>query len=92
MLSWGEDYQQGFRLKKGSAVPPVAGGVRSLQLSFHVADLCVGLRVLAFIKDSGEASIIRVSESAAGTREKRKQSEHPRRAAGLCCALHCCWD
>uniref|UniRef100_A0A3P9MKF2 HECT domain-containing protein n=1 Tax=Oryzias latipes TaxID=8090 RepID=A0A3P9MKF2_ORYLA len=73
MLSWGEDYQQGFRLKKGSAVPPVAGGVRSLQLSFHVADLCVGLRVLAFIKDSGEASIIRVSESAAGTREKRKQ-------------------
>ncbi|RVE72057.1 hypothetical protein OJAV_G00057880 [Oryzias javanicus] len=73
MFSWGEDFQQGFRQKKGSAVPPAADGVQSLQLSFHVADLCVGLRVLAFIKDNGEASIIRVSQNASGRREKGKQ-------------------
>ncbi|XP_024138388.1 probable E3 ubiquitin-protein ligase HERC4 [Oryzias melastigma] len=73
MFSWGEDFQQGFRLKKGSAGPPAADGVQSLQLSFHVADLCVGLRVLAFIKDNGEASIIRVSQNASGRREKGKQ-------------------
>ncbi|MED6263774.1 hypothetical protein CHARACLAT_008019 [Characodon lateralis] len=71
MFSWGEDHRQSFRRKKGSSVP-TSDGVQLLNLSFHVRDLSAALNVLAFIKDNGEASIIRTQESGDGRRGKQK--------------------
>ncbi|XP_036000989.1 probable E3 ubiquitin-protein ligase HERC4 [Fundulus heteroclitus] len=68
MFSWGEDYRQSFRRKKGSGVP-TSDGVQLLQLSFHIRDLSAAQHLLAFLKDNGEASIIRTQE---GSRGKQK--------------------
>lgn len=71
MFSWGEEYQQGFRFKAASA----SDGVHFLQLSFNIRDLSVGNGVLAFVKSSGDASIICINESNDGTKKISKQSE-----------------
>lgn len=71
MFSWGEEYQEGFRVKAASA----SDGVHYLQLSFNIRDLSVGNGVLAFLKSSGDAFIIRKNESKDGTNKIRKQSE-----------------
>ncbi|XP_035520693.1 probable E3 ubiquitin-protein ligase HERC3 [Morone saxatilis] len=74
MFSWGEDSQQGFRLKDGSnRAQSKADAVHFLKLSFHIADLSAGHNVLAFTKRSGDAFIIRTNESEDGTRSKGRQ-------------------
>lgn len=75
MFSWGEEYWRSFRLKNGPAVA-AGDGVKLLNVTFNVADLSTGHRVLAFIKDSGEAFIIRTNESKDGGRERGKYSKH----------------
>ncbi|XP_030587326.1 probable E3 ubiquitin-protein ligase HERC3 [Archocentrus centrarchus] len=72
MFSWGEDWQQGFRLKKASNVQ-TADGVHFLNLSFHIADLSAGHSVLTFVKSSGDAYIIRTVESKDEGRVRGKQ-------------------
>ncbi|XP_044213219.1 probable E3 ubiquitin-protein ligase HERC4 [Thunnus albacares] len=62
MFSWGEDSQEGFRLKDG----PDAAGV-------HITDLSAGDSVLAFVKRNGTAFIIRINESNDGRRVRGKQ-------------------
>ncbi|XP_014911336.1 probable E3 ubiquitin-protein ligase HERC4 [Poecilia latipinna] len=71
MFSWGEDYRQSFRQKKGSNVP-TSDRVHFLNLGFHIRDLSAAPNVLAFVKDVGEASIIRTQESPDGRRGKQK--------------------
>ncbi|KAM4734623.1 putative E3 ubiquitin-protein ligase HERC3 [Anableps anableps] len=71
MFSWGEDYRQSFRQRKGSS-DPTSDQVQLLNLSFHIRDLSAAHNVLAFVKDSGEASIIRTQESGDGRRGKQK--------------------
>lgn len=75
MFSWGEDWQQGFRLKRPSNISP-ADGVRSLNLSFQVTDLSAGHRLLAFIKRNGDVYIIHTVESQDEGRVRGKQSEY----------------
>lgn len=75
MFAWGEDSQQGFRLRPGSTIP-TGDGVHFLNLSFHITDLSAGHSVLAFLKSNGDAFIIHTNESKDGTRAKGKQSEH----------------
>ncbi|XP_067444973.1 probable E3 ubiquitin-protein ligase HERC4 isoform X2 [Thunnus thynnus] len=62
MFSWGEDSQEGFRLRDG----PDAAGV-------HITDLSAGHSVLAFVKRNGTAFIIRINESNDGRRVRGKQ-------------------
>ncbi|KAM9754307.1 putative E3 ubiquitin-protein ligase HERC3 [Menidia menidia] len=68
MFAWGEDRRQSFRLRKGKAPP--GPGVQLLELSFRVAHLCAGTRVLAFTKADGHASVIRSDEHATGGKQK----------------------
>ncbi|XP_019216334.1 probable E3 ubiquitin-protein ligase HERC3 isoform X2 [Oreochromis niloticus] len=72
MFSWGEDWQQGFRLKRPSNIS-TADGVRCLNLSFQVTDLSAGHRLLAFIKRNGDAYIIHTVESQDEGRVRGKQ-------------------
>ncbi|XP_042079391.1 probable E3 ubiquitin-protein ligase HERC3, partial [Haplochromis burtoni] len=72
MFSWGEDWQQGFRLKRPSNISP-ADGVCSLNLSFQVTDLSAGHRLLAFIKRNGDVYIIHTVESQDEGRVRGKQ-------------------
>ncbi|XP_065327503.1 E3 ISG15--protein ligase HERC5-like [Pelmatolapia mariae] len=72
MFSWGEDWQQGFRLKRPSNIS-TADGLRSLNLSFQVTDLSAGHRLLAFIKRNGDAYIIHTVESQDEGRVRGKQ-------------------
>ncbi|XP_047451530.1 probable E3 ubiquitin-protein ligase HERC3 [Mugil cephalus] len=69
MFSWGEDWQQGFRLKKGVST---GDGVHFLNLTFRISDLCAGHRVLAFVKSNGDPFIIRINESPDGKGVKGK--------------------
>lgn len=71
MFSWGEDSQQGFRLRDR----PTGDRVHFLNLRFHITDLSAGDSAIAFVKSDGEASIIRVHESEDGRRSRGKQSE-----------------
>ncbi|XP_077938590.1 putative E3 ubiquitin-protein ligase HERC4 isoform X1 [Gasterosteus aculeatus] len=72
MLSWGENCQQGFRLRDGSNVS-AGDGVHLLNLGFDITDLSAGHSVLAFIKSNGDAAIIRTTESQDGRRVRGKQ-------------------
>ncbi|KAL6107277.1 uncharacterized protein ACO6RY_10950 [Pungitius sinensis] len=72
MLSWGENCQQGFRLRDGSDVS-AGDGVHLLNLGFDITDLSAGHSVLAFIKSNGAAAIIRTTESQDGRRVRGKQ-------------------
>ncbi|XP_042351684.1 probable E3 ubiquitin-protein ligase HERC3 isoform X2 [Plectropomus leopardus] len=72
MFSWGEDSQQGFRLKDGSNTS-TGDGVNFLKLGHHIRDLSAGHRVLAFISSKGEAFIIRTNESKDGSRVRGKR-------------------
>uniref|UniRef100_A0AAQ5ZA97 HECT domain-containing protein n=1 Tax=Amphiprion ocellaris TaxID=80972 RepID=A0AAQ5ZA97_AMPOC len=69
MFLWGEDRHQGFRWKNASNIP-AGDRVRFLKLSFQVSDLSAGQSVVAFIKTTGEASVIRTD--AAGRVGKQK--------------------
>ncbi|XP_023201017.1 probable E3 ubiquitin-protein ligase HERC4 [Xiphophorus maculatus] len=71
MFSWGEDYRQSFRQKKASNVP-TSDRVHFLNLSFRIRDLSAAHNVLAFVKDAGDASIIRTQESGDGRRGRQK--------------------
>ncbi|KAL3066453.1 hypothetical protein OYC64_016412 [Pagothenia borchgrevinki] len=74
MFSWGEDSQRGFRLKDGSdTAPPTAEGLNHLQLGYHITALSAGRTVLAFLKSNGNAFIIPIRESPAGSRVRGKQ-------------------
>ncbi|KAK5898983.1 hypothetical protein CesoFtcFv8_008507 [Champsocephalus esox] len=74
MFSWGEDSQRGFRLKDGSeTAPPTAEGLHHLQLGYHITALSAGRTVLAFLKSNGNAFIIPIMESPAGSRVRGKQ-------------------
>ncbi|XP_070764278.1 probable E3 ubiquitin-protein ligase HERC4 [Enoplosus armatus] len=72
MFSWGEDCQRGFRVRGGSG-GSAGRGVHFLNLSFHVADLSAGRGALAFVKRSGDASVIRTEEGEDGRRARGKQ-------------------
>ncbi|KAM9351918.1 putative E3 ubiquitin-protein ligase HERC3 [Symphorus nematophorus] len=72
MFSWGEDCQQGFRLKDGSNIS-TTDGVHFLNFGFHITDLSAGHKALAFVKSSGEVFIIRINESKDGRRARGKQ-------------------
>ncbi|XP_029290721.1 probable E3 ubiquitin-protein ligase HERC3 isoform X2 [Cottoperca gobio] len=72
MFSWGEDPQQGFRLRDGSNIS-TGDGVHFLNLSFHITDLSAGNSVIAFNKSNGDASTIRTHESKDGRRVRGKQ-------------------
>lgn len=72
MFSWGEDYRQSFRQKKASNVP-TSDQVHFLNLSFRIRDLSAAHNVLAFVKDAGEASIIRTQESGDGRRGRQSE-------------------
>nr|XP_046250581.1 probable E3 ubiquitin-protein ligase HERC4 [Scatophagus argus] len=69
MFSWGEDCQQGFRLKGVSE----GDGVHFLKLTYHITDLSAAHSVLAFVKDKGDVFIIRTNESKDGRRVRGKQ-------------------
>ncbi|XP_026222369.1 probable E3 ubiquitin-protein ligase HERC4 [Anabas testudineus] len=71
MFSWGENCQQGFRLRDGSNVS-TADGVHFLNLGYHIRDLSAGHSVLAFVKTNGEAFIIHTNEHD-GRRARGKQ-------------------
>ncbi|KAI9538030.1 hypothetical protein NQZ68_019371 [Dissostichus eleginoides] len=74
MFSWGEDSQRGFRLKDDSdTAPPTAEGLHHLQLGYHITALSAGRNVLAFLKSNGNAFIIPITESPAGSRVRGKQ-------------------
>lgn len=83
MLTWGEDCQQGFRLKNA----PTGDVVRILKLSFHISHLSAGHSVLAFTKDTGDAFIIRSTEREDGTRDTRKLKyvKCQERIQAVCC-------
>ncbi|XP_034735089.1 probable E3 ubiquitin-protein ligase HERC4 [Etheostoma cragini] len=69
MFSWGEDCEQGFWLRDGST----GDRVTFLNLSFNITDVSAGRSVLAFIKSSGDAFIIRTNESTDGKRVRGKK-------------------
>ncbi|XP_068458901.1 probable E3 ubiquitin-protein ligase HERC3 [Clinocottus analis] len=72
MFSWGENCQQGFRLKDGANISTV-DGVHLLPLGFDVTHLSAGHGGLAFIRSNGDAAIIRTNESKDGGRVRGKQ-------------------
>ncbi|XP_075962649.1 putative E3 ubiquitin-protein ligase HERC4 isoform X1 [Anarhichas minor] len=72
MFSWGENCQQGFRLKDGSNIS-AGDGVHLLNLGFDITDLSAGHSVLAFIKNNADAAIICTKESKDGGRVRGKQ-------------------
>ncbi|XP_028441208.1 probable E3 ubiquitin-protein ligase HERC3 isoform X1 [Perca flavescens] len=72
MFSWGEDCEQGFRLRDGSTTS-TGDGVHLLNLSFGITDVSAGHNVLAFVKSNGDAAIIRTNESTDGIRVRGKQ-------------------
>ncbi|XP_028264079.1 probable E3 ubiquitin-protein ligase HERC4 [Parambassis ranga] len=76
MFSWGEDCQRGFWLKDGSGQESRAAsedGVCHLNISYHIAGLSAGHSVLAFVKNNGNAFIIRTHENRDGRRQRGKQ-------------------
>ncbi|KAM3610146.1 uncharacterized protein V6R79_026111 [Siganus canaliculatus] len=83
MFAWGDDCEQGFRLKNC----PSGEGVHFLNLSFHIRDLSAGRSALAFVKSSGEAFIIRTNENQDGrkTREKQKYLKCPEKIRAVSC-------
>ncbi|KAM6926748.1 putative E3 ubiquitin-protein ligase HERC4 [Lycodopsis pacificus] len=72
MFSWGENCQQGFRLKDVSNIS-AGNGVHLLNLGFDITDLSAGHSVLAFIKNNADAAIICTKESKDGGRVRGKQ-------------------
>ncbi|XP_068567720.1 probable E3 ubiquitin-protein ligase HERC3 [Cebidichthys violaceus] len=72
MFSWGENCQQGFRLRDGSNIS-TGVGVHLLNLRFDITDLSAGHSVLAFIKSNADAAIIRTKDSKDGERVRGKQ-------------------
>ncbi|XP_037538558.1 probable E3 ubiquitin-protein ligase HERC4 [Nematolebias whitei] len=74
MFSWGQDSQRGFCLKPGSdSCRSTSAGVHQLNFSFHITDLSAGLNVLAFVKNNGNAFILRTNEDKEGRRVRGKQ-------------------
>ncbi|XP_013867633.1 probable E3 ubiquitin-protein ligase HERC3 [Austrofundulus limnaeus] len=79
MFSWGQDSQRGFVLKgdsdscRSSCRSSSGDGVHHLNIGCPVADLSAGLSVLAFVKNNGNAFILRVNESRDGRRVRGKQ-------------------
>ncbi|KAM9365376.1 E3 ISG15--protein ligase HERC5-like [Pholidichthys leucotaenia] len=74
MFSWGEDCQRGFYIKEESNnVSRTGDGVHYLNLGYHVSDLSAGHNVLAFVKNNGNAFIIRINDSKDGRRVRGKQ-------------------
>ncbi|XP_054476471.1 probable E3 ubiquitin-protein ligase HERC3 [Anoplopoma fimbria] len=72
MFSWGENCQQGFRLKDGSNIS-TGDGVHLLNFGFDITDLSAGHSVLAFIKNNTHAAIIRTEERNDGERVRGNQ-------------------
>ncbi|KAL7402017.1 hypothetical protein ABVT39_008232 [Epinephelus coioides] len=72
MFSWGEDSQQGFRLRDGSHIS-ADDGVHLLNLGHHITDLSVGHNVLAYINSNGDAFIIHTNQRTDGTRFRGRQ-------------------
>lgn len=74
MLSWGEQSARGFRLKDGTSVSDGGDGVTLLDLP-GVTELCVGQRLLSYVRGDGIAFIIRCNRSRDGTWARGRQSE-----------------